>query len=509
MSLRRFTSSGKFWEISANGSRTTLRYGSLSSKGRTLKKDHATAAEATKYMESHIRSKVRKEGYIEVSAAPPAISEGMGKAQRKRCVAESDTAAKCSGVQEPCASCGFRLSVGDNFCSQCGAKVRTSKRPSRSPRADGDSGKSKGESSSALAAGVLAWVEMGGAGMKNNTISEDGRVFQNDNRGPKGTYGVRTACPLPMATSWDVHWDVVGTFSEAGIVTAEAPLLLEGQYGYILGKDEHSWTIGFEKPFGKPIIAFHARHNGKSRRLGWSGSCKDDVPRFRFRRAGTSLFVLLPGDEAETRAFSDLPTAEVPLFVAATTLYGKGKILLKAPSELQELPPFKKSPILAAAEANVGKPKRRSPTPKVSEAFVAALKGVGSGNWNLNLERRSRKMFKTEAGLDEAKRREVELMLGLGWGGCRVVADCFDERHMDDGIITNFPVTCKGSLGLTLSYWEAGCGGNSFGWLLEVGGPSPRVLLSNSDSDISWAGGGCKEPPAGFVQAFHRARYGD
>eukprot|EP00286_Rhodomonas_abbreviata_P008113 CAMPEP_0181341992 /NCGR_PEP_ID=MMETSP1101-20121128/30751_1 /TAXON_ID=46948 /ORGANISM="Rhodomonas abbreviata, Strain Caron Lab Isolate" /LENGTH=224 /DNA_ID=CAMNT_0023453397 /DNA_START=209 /DNA_END=883 /DNA_ORIENTATION=- len=179
----------------------------------------------------------------------------------------------------------------------------------------------------------------------------------------------------------------------------------------------------------------------------------------------------------------------------------------------QELPPlatrdiFQKAKTVVRAKGACG---AKMSGPMVSESFAAALAEVGRGSWTLGIaDQQERRMYKKEAELDASKRKEVECMIEFAWGGCTEVKDCFDERYMDDGIITNYAVTCGECPNLKLSYWEARCGGNSFGWLLEVEA-DPRVLLHNCDTDITWAGSGIRQTKihAAFVGAFRKARYG-
>lgn len=74
---------GKFWEIEAEGKRTTVRYGALSaSRARVHKKEHASKAEALEFAADQIRSKERK-GYAEVKPAPN-VSPQKSSPEKKR-----------------------------------------------------------------------------------------------------------------------------------------------------------------------------------------------------------------------------------------------------------------------------------------------------------------------------------------------------------------------------------------------------------------------------------------
>ena len=76
-------SGGKFWEIEAEGKRTTVRYGALSaSRARVHKKEHASKAEALEFAADQIRSKERK-GYAEVKPAPN-VSPQKSSPEKKR-----------------------------------------------------------------------------------------------------------------------------------------------------------------------------------------------------------------------------------------------------------------------------------------------------------------------------------------------------------------------------------------------------------------------------------------
>lgn len=159
------------------------------------------------------------------------------------------------------------------------------------------------------------------------------------------------------------------------------------------------------------------------------------------------------------------------------------------------------------------------------------------------------------------KLQEVEAALEAGWCGAKSVEEIFGNKTarvyplMDDGMITNYPVVvidCVFGKARVwkLSYWEAGCGGNTFGWLLFPdalvgvyhvpgedpnvnhydGTPTPAVIASNFDGDMALEGWGkehgdppmpgwvhkssgtgfgpdLKSRPTALISAFQRARY--
>lgn len=129
----------------------------------------------------------------------------------------------------------------------------------------------------------------------------------------------------------------------------------------------------------------------------------------------------------------------------------------------------------------------------------------------LDMSRSARKMYSTVSALGPDKLKEVEAAVAAGWCGAIGPVEVFGDKAakvhavMDDGVVMNYPVTIEDCPGVMLSYWEAGCGGNTFGWLLEAG--VPAVIASNFDGDVVRAGWGKDNVPEGIALAFQRARY--
>ena len=72
MAFRRFElsddKSNKFWEIAAEGSSLTVRFGRIGTTGQVKTKDHGSTAAATAEVEKLVREKTKK-GYVEVGAS--------------------------------------------------------------------------------------------------------------------------------------------------------------------------------------------------------------------------------------------------------------------------------------------------------------------------------------------------------------------------------------------------------------------------------------------------------
>jgi len=351
---------------------------------------------------------------------------------------------------------------------------------------------------SSLKDGVLKWAFKGG---EHSEISEDGLAFTK--KGGKETVGARTRTPLPLDATWHIKYNRVGSVTSLGIGLEDCDLQVDG-YANVFGKDLKSWALTFNKKWGKHIEEFSATHDGTSKILTWNGSCEGDDPLFKFRFAnGKELYVILPGESDEVCIFPDLPSQ--PFYVVADAIFNNSSVAIADPadggkSSLPEAPKHMMD--------GKGKPKLPAAAISPSVQFVDAFDKVGEGDWQLQMGAKSESKTYTEVEqLEPSKLKELEYLVEhCRWGDCEEVVQCFDRKHMDDGIVTNMPAASLKCPDLQLSYWEASRGGNATGILLEVS-DSPTALVENCDTDMIWKGAGCDPTPKAFVNQFKKARY--
>jgi len=453
----------KFWVIYRKPGTTEVAtwYGAIGSKprGGKFKSRGKTEKKAEAYVAKERKSKKEK-GYV--------LTEGSMKAMKHA------TAMKALKAMQTMMPSGKRK-----------AMKATDKPPAKRTKSE------------LLPVGAVKWGRKGG----NSEITGGGSLFTH--LGGKMSVGALAKSALPSNATWHITYNRVGSPTSLGVGLKGCDLHVDG-YQNVFGKDTQSWAVKFEKKFGKPIETFYAAHDGKDKVLKWGGKCEvDEMLAFTFRREdGNKLYVTLPGDTKEVLLSKNLPAQ---VYAVAATVYNKSTISISAKPGESKLPDRPKHQMDGKPSTST---KPVKPRVEPSAAFAAAVKKIGSGKWGLEMVGRA-KVYKREGDLDASKKKEVEYILKSGayWGDCKTLSDCFDKRHMDDGIITNQIVKSFAS-SLKLSYWEAGCGGNSFGFLLDVS-KRPTFLCDNCDTDITWSGAGIHPAPKAFVKQFSAARYDD
>lgn len=349
---------------------------------------------------------------------------------------------------------------------------------------------------------AFSWGAAGGAG---SAFSEDKKTFTKA-RTDNFSFGAIGAAPLPLTCAWLVKWKWVGLAS-VGVARKEVQLESDEDSALFGEASSDSWAL----QFSRGCKEFAASHKGVAQKLEYSGAFHNSVE-LGLRRAGCRLSIFLP-DGSERVICSDLPEGE-DLYAVASTDYGHQGVTIEELTDKEMASrSWRAEPVTHGhnplCEKEKPAPKKPRLVLKSSEAFATALAAIGEdGDWQLG--RFARAQIKSEDELDPDMRKELEYILShcdLPWTG-RDLSELFAGGIIDDNSIARTTYSSGACPALKLSYWEAGCGDNSFGALLEAGERGPSLLLTNTDTDIAWP----KEVPGskspGFAEQFAIARYG-